>query len=89
MNISRLRDDHMNAKAISEHELKLIVGNVDETQAVEILKLQPTVGELEEAVVWATGDGDVLAKEGRPLTGKVSEIVEILTADEDEPARVR
>lgn len=79
----------MTAKAISEHELKLIVGNVDETQVVEILKLQPTVGELEEAVVWATGDGDVLAKEGRPLTGKVSEIVEILTADEDEPARAR
>ncbi len=79
----------MNAKAISEHELKLIVGNVDETQVIDILKLQPTISELEEAVVWATGDGDVLAKEGRPLTGKVSDIVEILTADEDEPPRVR
>lgn len=79
----------MNSKTISEHELKLIVGNVDENQVIDILKLQPTVGELEEAVVWATGDGDVLAKEGRPLTGKISDIVEILTADEDEPPRVR
>jgi hypothetical protein len=87
--VSRLREEHMNAKAISEHELKLIVGNVDETQVIDILKLQPTISELEEAVVWATGDGDVLAKEGRPLTGKVSDIVEILTADEDEPPRVR
>ena len=87
--MSRLREEHMNAKAISEHELKLIVGNVDETQVIDILKLQPTISELEEAVVWATGDGDVLAKEGRPLTGKVSDIVEILTADEDEPPRVR
>lgn len=75
----------MTVKAISEHELKLIVGNVDETKVVDILKLQPTISELEEAVVWATGDGDVLAKEGRTLTGKVSDIVEILTEDEDEP----
>jgi hypothetical protein len=76
------------AKMISTHELKLIVGNVDEAKIVDILKLQPTVSELEEAVVWATGDGDVLAKEGRPLTGKVSDIVDILTEDEDEPPRV-
>lgn len=77
----------MNTKVISEHELKLIVGNVDETNVVDILNLQPTVSELEEAVVWATGDGDVLAKEERALTGKVSDIVEILTEDEDEPLR--
>ena len=77
----------MTVKAISEHELKLIVGNVDETKVVDILNLQPTVSELEEAVVWATGDGDVLAKEGHILTGKVSDIVEILTEDEDEPPR--
>jgi hypothetical protein len=79
----------MSTKAISEHELKTIVGNIDEGKIVEILKLQPTLEELEEAVVWASGDGDVLAKKGRPLTGKVSDIVEILTADEDEePPRV-
>ena len=77
----------MNSKTISGHELKLIVGNIDETQVIDILKLQPTVSELEEAVVWATGDGDVLAKEGHPLTGKVADIVEILTADEDESPR--
>jgi hypothetical protein len=77
----------MTVKTISEHELKLIVGNVDETKVVDILKLQPTVSELEEAVVWATGDGDVLAKEGRPLTGRVADIVDILTEDEDEPPR--
>jgi hypothetical protein len=80
----------MSTKAISEHELKTIVGDVDETQTVEILKLQPTLAELEEAVVWASGDGDVLAKERHTLTDKVAEIVDILTADdEDEPARMR
>jgi hypothetical protein len=75
----------MAAKTITSHELKLIVGNVDEAKVVEILKLQPTVSELEEAVVWATGDGDVLAKEGRHLTDKVSDIVDILAENEEEP----
>ena len=49
-------------KAISEHELKLIVGNVDETKVVDILKLQPTVSELEEAVVWATATATSLPR---------------------------
>jgi hypothetical protein len=79
----------MNTKAISEHESKAVVGNVDETQMVEILKLQPTLAELEEAVVLASGDADVLAKEGHALADKVSAIVDILTVDEDEPARMR
>jgi hypothetical protein len=47
------------------------------------------LAELEEAAVWATGNGDILAKEGPPLSDKVARIVEIVTADEDEPPPVR
>jgi hypothetical protein len=78
----------MIAKTIDQHELKTIVGNIDETQLVDILKLQPTLAELEEAVAWASGDGDIVGKEGHPLTDKVSAIVDILTTeDEDEVPR--
>jgi hypothetical protein len=77
------------ANAISEDVLRAAVGDVDDATIIEILNLQPTIAELEEAVVWASGDGDVLAKSGHPLTGKVAQIVELLTAEEEEPPPVR
>jgi hypothetical protein len=73
----------MITKAIDQHELKTIVGNIDETQLVEILKLQPTLAELEEAVAWASGDGDIVGREGHTMTDKVSAIVDILTAEDE------
>lgn len=82
----------MNTRGISvinEHELRAAAGNVDDATVIEILNLQPTLAELEEAVVWASGDGDIRAKSGHPLTGKVAQIVELLTADEDESPPVR
>ncbi len=75
-------------RTIRADELKSIVGDIDEAKVIEILKLNPTVAELEEAAVWAAGDGDVLDKEGRPLTGIAAQIFDILTADEEEPPPV-
>jgi hypothetical protein len=70
--------------------VKAILGDIDEAKIIEILELQPAFADLEEAALWATGDGDVLAKEGRELSGTAAEIVEILTADEEEePPPVR
>jgi hypothetical protein len=74
---------------LGSEELKSILGEVDDAKLIEILKLQPTLAELEEAAIWATGNGDILAKGGRPMTGTVAAIVEILTADEEEPPPVR
>lgn len=75
-------------RAIRADELKSIVGDIDEAKVIEILKLNPSVAELEEAAVWAAGDGDVLDKQGRPLTGTAALIFDILTADEEEPPPV-
>jgi hypothetical protein len=73
------------ANVVGRDELRAIAGNLDDDKVLDILNLQPTAAELEQAVVWASGDGDVLARSGHPLTGRVAEIVEILTAGEDEP----
>jgi len=71
-------------------ELRCVLGEVDEAKLIEILKLQPTLAELEEAAIRAIGNGDILAKGGRPMTGTVAAIIEILTADEEEePPPVR
>jgi len=68
-------------------EVRAILGDLDDATVLEILNLSPTVLELEEAAVWSGGDGDVLGKEGRPLTGIAAQLYEILTRDEQEEDR--
>lgn len=65
-------------------EILSIVGHIDERKVLDILSLHPTIAEIEEAAVWATGNGDVLAKGGRPLSGVPADIFEILTSGEEE-----
>ncbi len=51
------------AKATAE-DVKRVIGDIDDPKVLEILDLDPTIVELEEAVVAATGDADSLGKEG-------------------------
>lgn len=69
---------------ITHDDLKAILGDIDDAKCIEVMALKPTIAELEQAAVWARGNGDVLAKTGHPLTGTVAEIVEIVTAGEEE-----
>jgi hypothetical protein len=73
------------ADVITKDELRAIAGNLDEEKIIDILNLHPTSADLEQAVLWASGDGDLLSRSGHPISAKVAEIVEILTADDDEP----
>jgi len=72
------------AKATAE-DVKRIIGDIEDAKVLEILDLEPTIIELEEAVVGAAGDADILGKEGHPLSAVAYQIVEILTAGEEEP----
>jgi hypothetical protein len=69
----------------SHDDLRRLLGDIDEDKAIKILALNPTVAELEQVAMWATGEGDVLAKSGHPLTGLLAVILDIVTADEEEP----
>jgi len=73
----------------SSEDVRRILGDLDEAKVVEILALRPSVVELEEASIWASGDGDVLGKSGRPLSAVEAAIVDILAADEEEEPRVK
>jgi hypothetical protein len=71
-------------------DVKRILGDLDDAKLIEILELNPSPAELEEAAAWATGNGDILGKSGHSLVGTAAAIVEILTADEEEePPAVR
>jgi hypothetical protein len=52
-----------------------------------ILALRPTIADLEEALMWLSGDLDVF--EPRPLKGIASQIVTVLTENEEEERRAR
>jgi hypothetical protein len=66
-----------------------IFRTLDEAKLLAILGLHPTVLEVGEASMWLSGDADIFGA-GQPLKSIQSDIVAILTADEDdEGARAR
>lgn len=68
--------------------LHQILGDMDDSTAVAILALRPSIAQLEEPQVWLNGAGDVLGKEHRPLDGVVAQIFDMLAVvEEDEPRR--
>jgi putative phosphoribosyl transferase len=64
--------------------VRSIAGEIDDARLSEILRLKPSVAEIQEAARWALGDGDIIGKSGHVLQGKVAAIYDILTSDEDE-----
>ncbi len=57
-------------------------GALDDVSIAEIIATGATIEELEEAVTWANGVTRLGRELGRPLTGVVAQLYEILTADE-------
>jgi hypothetical protein len=69
-------------------EIRSIIGDIEDAKAAAIEATGASVAELREAYLYAQGYGDVVDRSGHPLMGRVAEIYEILTADEDlEPER--
>jgi hypothetical protein len=75
----------MRGQEATGSDLHQILGDMDDSSAVAILALHPSVAQLEEARVWLNGGGDVLGKEHRPLDGVVAEIFDMLKVEEEEP----
>jgi len=66
-------------------DLKRLIADLDDAAALEIPALSPTVAEVEEAALWAAGEGDRLDRSGHPLTGTVAAVFDILDRDREEP----
>ena len=74
--------------ALAGHDdLKRVLADLDDSRALEILALAPTVAEIEEAALWAAGQGDTLDRAGHPLAGAVAGIFDILIRDQEQPDR--
>jgi len=74
------------SRPATHDDVRSILGSLDETKMLPILALRPTVADVEEASIWLGGDADVFGA-AEPLGATASEVVTILTADEDEESR--
>lgn len=71
------------AASANPDDIKSAFGDLGETQVLAIMSLRPTIADIEQALVWLEGDPDVFGA-GTAIKGVASEIVAILTEDEDE-----
>ena len=70
----------------SAEDIRAILGALNESDLLEIVHLQPTIRDLEEAATWLSGDRDIFGA-GEPLSGVVAEIVDVLTSDDEDEAQ--
>jgi hypothetical protein len=68
---------------VGHDDITSILGEIDQSKVIEIISLQPTIADLEEASLWLSGDADVFGAVP-PVKGKASRIVTILSAGEEE-----
>ncbi len=64
-------------------EIADLVGGDDAVKHLRILQTGATFGEIEQALAWASGAGEPLGAEERPLAGRVAAVYEILTEDRE------
>lgn len=76
-------DPEKHSPPATREDITDVLGAVDDGKIVAILAMEPTIRDVEEASVWLSGDADVFGP-GRPLKGVASQIVTLLTADEEE-----
>jgi len=73
-----------NRRLATTEDVTKILGDLDETKMLPIMTLRPTIADVEAASMWLGSDRDVF-EPGQPLRGIASQIVTILTDDEEEP----
>jgi hypothetical protein len=77
------RPDQIHRPA-SRDDFHRILGELEDPGVIEVLALNPSVQDLEEAAICMAGDHDILAKSGHHVSSTASRIVEILTAADEE-----
>ena len=69
---------------VSRDDLQRVLGDLDDPKVIDILALDPSLSDLEEAVIVATGNQDLLAKQGHGISPTAARVAEILAADEED-----
>ena len=78
----RKRGDSKLLPVTSASEVRNLAGPVTDHTIAAILNTEPSFEDLEVAASYARGEGDYVDRLGHAMTGKVSQLYAILTADE-------
>jgi len=72
----------------SADEVRHVAGPLNDNAVMAILRIGPSLEELEIAVRYALGESDLVDRAGHPLSGRVAQVYDILSAEEaDEEER--
>ena len=83
MTRSQAREQQRPQAGLTHEAILRIAGDISDAKAAAVEATGATLEELEEAAVWAMGENDVMGKLRLPLSGRIAELYDILTADED------
>lgn len=67
----------------TSEQVRSILGEIDADKLIAIMSLKPSVADVARASLWLSGDPDIVGID-EPIKGTASDIVSILTADEEE-----
>lgn len=73
----------MTQKPLTYHQLRQIIGEIDDERAVAIVATGASAADVEQARLWAQGESDALGEERKSLSGTVAAVYEILTANRE------
>lgn len=59
-------------------------GDVEDAVIAEVLSNRPSLRDLSDAALYVRGDGDLIAREHKELSGPAIAIAEIMTREEEE-----
>ncbi len=83
MTRSQAREQQRPKAGLTHEAILRIAGDISDAKAAAVEATGATLEELEEAAVWAMGENDVMGRLRLPLSGRIAELYDILTADED------
>lgn len=67
-------------------DVQRLLGNLEASTVSAILALTPTIAEVEEAALWAEGEGETLVERHQPRR-IIEAILDLITVDEDDERR--
>jgi hypothetical protein len=68
-------------------DIQRLLGDLDASTIAALVALGPTLAEVEEAALWAAGEGETLPEPHQPRS-VVAQILELVAPEEDEERRV-
>ena len=72
----------------TQNDIKDVLGDINPAEMLAIVSLRPTIADIEQASVWLEGDPDVFGP-GEAVQGVASEIIAILSENEEEEPRAK